>query len=103
MFLNKWTVQLSRPGEIVEKAFDSEEELVAFVRRIEHESTDGARPAISVIDPEGKEKLLVHQTPHPRTSSTGKANRAMCTVCDRCEEFGTASRAGASASRPLRP
>ena len=58
MFLNKWTVQLSCPGEIVEQAFDSEEELVAFVRRMERESTDGVPPTISVIDPDGKQKLI---------------------------------------------
>jgi hypothetical protein len=58
MFLNKWTVQLSCPGQIVQKAFDSEEELVAFVRRMERESKDGVPPTISVIDPDGKEKLV---------------------------------------------
>jgi hypothetical protein len=58
MFLNKWTVQLSCPGQIVEKAFDSEEELVAFVHRMERESKDGVPPRISVIDPDGKEKLV---------------------------------------------
>lgn len=59
MFLNKWTVQLSFPGQIVEEAFDSEEELMTFVQQMEHESTDGARPTITVIDPDGNQKLLV--------------------------------------------
>jgi hypothetical protein len=58
MFLNKWTVQLSCPGEIVEQAFDSEEEVAAFVRRMERESKDGMPPTISVMDPNGKEKSV---------------------------------------------
>jgi len=58
MFLHKWTVQLSRPGQIVQRAFDSEEEVVAYVRRMEREPRNGVRAAISVIDPEGKEKLV---------------------------------------------
>src|SRR5947208_16582682 len=49
MFVNKWTVQLSGPGQIVEQAFDSKEELLAFVRRMERESSDGVRPTISEI------------------------------------------------------
>lgn len=59
MFLNKWTVQLSSPGQIVEESFDSEKELVAFVNRMERESTDAGRPRITVIDPEGNEKKLL--------------------------------------------
>jgi hypothetical protein len=58
MFLNKWTVHLSCPGQIVEESFDSEKELVAFVNRMERESSDAERPRITVIDPEGNEKLL---------------------------------------------
>ena len=58
MFLNKWTAQLSYPGQITEKSFDSEEELLAFVQRMESESKDDPRPTVSVIDPEGKEKSL---------------------------------------------
>ena len=58
MFLHKWTVQLSSPGQIVEECFDSEEQLLAFVNRMEGESADAARPQITVIDPEGNEKLL---------------------------------------------
>jgi hypothetical protein len=65
MFLNKWTVQLSCPGEVVEQAFDSEEELVAFVRRME--SKDGMPPSITVMDPDGKEKLV------PRAEANGKS------------------------------
>jgi hypothetical protein len=59
MFLNKWTARLSLPGQIVEEAFDSEPELMTFVERVERESTDGARPTITVIDPKGNERLLV--------------------------------------------
>jgi hypothetical protein len=58
MFLNKWTAQLSYPGQITEKSFDSEEELLAFVQRMESESKDDPRPTVNVIDPEGKEKSL---------------------------------------------
>jgi hypothetical protein len=58
MFLNKWTVHLSSPGEIVEECFDSEEQLVEFVNRMEATSADTERPQITVIDPEGNEKLL---------------------------------------------
>jgi len=58
MFLNKWTVHLSCPGQIVEESFDSEKELVAFVNRMEREPSDAGRPRITVIDPEGNEKRL---------------------------------------------
>lgn len=64
MFLNKWTVQLNCPGQILEKAFDSEEELVTFVRRMERESGNGVRPTFSVIDPEGKEKFVAPVPAH---------------------------------------
>jgi hypothetical protein len=67
MFLNKWTVQLSCPGQMVEEAFDSEEELVAFVRRMERESNDGVPPTISVIDPDGKEKLVARAQANGRS------------------------------------
>ncbi len=58
MFLNKWTVQLSCPGQIVEQAFDSEEELLAFIRSSENGEGECAAPMITVIDPEGNEKSL---------------------------------------------
>ncbi len=58
MFLKKWTVQLSCPGQIIERAFDSEKEVAAFVREMERKSNDGVRPTFSVLDPEGKEKPL---------------------------------------------
>jgi hypothetical protein len=67
MFLNKWTVQVSCPGEIVEQAFDSEDELVAFVRRMERESKDGMPPSITVMDPDGNEKLVA------RAEANGKS------------------------------
>lgn len=51
-------MQLSCPGQIVEESFDSEKELVAFVNRMERESSDAEKPRITVIDPEGNEKLL---------------------------------------------
>jgi hypothetical protein len=58
MFLNKWTAQLSFPGEITEESFDSEEELLGFVQRMESEWRGGLRPSIHVIDPAGSEKSL---------------------------------------------
>jgi hypothetical protein len=58
MFLNKWTAQLSFPGEITEESFDSEEELLGFVQRMESEWRGDVRPSVNVIDPAGNEKSL---------------------------------------------
>jgi len=58
MFLNRWTAQLNCPGQIVERAFDSEEELLAFIRRTQNDSSGDARPRITVIDPKGKEQVV---------------------------------------------
>lgn len=57
MFVNKWTVQLSCPGELVEQGFDSEEEVLEFIRKTEDGATDGLPRTMKIIDPEGKEKV----------------------------------------------
>jgi len=54
-------------GKPLEEAFDSEEELVAFVRRMERESNDGVSRTISVIDPDGKEKFLARAQANGRS------------------------------------
>jgi hypothetical protein len=58
MFLNKWTAQLNCPGQIVERAFDSQEEVLAFVRQAQTDPSDGTPARIIVIDPQGKQALV---------------------------------------------
>ena len=72
MFLNKWTVQLDCPGQIVEKSFDSEEEILAFVRGMENDSADGVRPSVRVIDPGGNQKLITHLAAHELSEGTAR-------------------------------
>ena len=57
MFLNKWTVEVNSPGEITQVGFDSPEEALSFVRRVQGEQ--GASN-VNVIDPSGR-KLLAEE------------------------------------------
>jgi hypothetical protein len=58
MFVNKWTVQLNYPGELVEEGFDSQEELMAYVRQVEAKWAEDLHPVIKVLDPRGEETSI---------------------------------------------
>ena len=51
MFVNKWTVQLNCPGELVEKGFDSQQELMAYVQQLSAEWAEDLHPVVTVFDP----------------------------------------------------
>lgn len=58
MFVNKWTVQMNYPGQLEERAFDSQEELLAYVRDIQAKCVEGLFPVINVFDPHGEETSI---------------------------------------------
>ncbi|MFL6417107.1 MAG: hypothetical protein ACJ74Y_15700 [Bryobacteraceae bacterium] len=58
MLVNKWTVRISYPGQLVEKAFDSEADLLAYIDRLDSNSVTDAHPIATVIDPGGQESSI---------------------------------------------
>jgi len=58
MFVNKWTVQLNYPGELVEKGFDSHEELLAYVQQLRTGIAEDLHPVLTVFDPNGEQTSI---------------------------------------------
>ncbi len=54
MFLNRWTVELAIPGQIIENGFDSKEEALMFAERMQEKASDGSVHQVKITDPQGR-------------------------------------------------
>jgi hypothetical protein len=58
MFLNKWTVQIARPGQLEEIPFDTEDQAIEYIRQ-EFSSASGKNlGGVLLIDPEQRQRTL---------------------------------------------